>query len=230
MTDAPTEWICSPCAAGVHGNHDAGACSLYGSPGATRRCACEWREETEVAQGPGPTPTCCHTPGGSGVEPDRCHRCLVESGEPEGPELLAVPVAELPAIIDATGSYFTLPGYAVDALMLLLDTEGHHDPLVRSLRKAAVQVLAGLEQVHAEAEARANYVPIEEAFEPAPDPDAAEPERAKRKTSASVELMQEHGVTAAEVREWAAREGRQASSRGSLALELVEAYLEAQVA
>jgi hypothetical protein len=138
-----------------------------------------------------------------------------------------IPADELPAIVNGE-TYIPVPAYVAEMAGALAATEDHPDPLVRSIRKMAVQSILVLHQL--------SWGQEEEA-EPEPDPDAAgwsfadEPpaeEKPKRKTSATVELMAQHGITAAEVREWAAEHGASVSGRGALAIDLVQAYLAAK--
>jgi hypothetical protein len=155
------------------------------------------------------------------ASPGSGQRCACAWGEEDGADCVAVPVDELPALITA-GGYYPLPWYVADMTRVLLITELHEDALVRDIRKIAVQALGALNRMGV----------LEDAID---EPEATaleeeqptEPPRSKRKTSAAVELMQTEGITATEIREWAAREGRHVSDRGALSMEVVQAYIAA---
>jgi hypothetical protein len=195
-------WVCGICREGIHTNHhaDDGSCSLTGSPGAAGTpCACEWREESDA---------------------------------------IAIPTAELPALVTEDG-YYPVPDYVADMTRVLLASENHPDQLVRDIRKIAVQAITALHRMgvldEAIDEPPAGSLeellgdllprPVAKGY---PDDPPAEPEPPrKRKTSAAVELMEAEGITAAEIREWAAGAGWRVSGRGSLSMEVVQAYIAA---
>jgi hypothetical protein len=141
-------------------------------------------------------------------------------------EAIEIPVADLPAIVFAN-EYHPVEHYIANAAVELAVTEGHDDPLVRAVRKIAVQALVALSQLLDEdtaeeiKEDEGQRMMADSLANPPPAPH-------KRKRSASLELMDAHGITAAEVREWAARNGYSVSDRGALALEPIHAYIAAQ--
>lgn len=120
-----------------------------------------------------------------------------------------------------------LPGYAADAGALLAATEGHNDPLVRDVRKIAAQALKAL------AVAKQQYDRLQSSTERAIAAVSTETKPAVRKPSgkrdplATTVLMQQHGTTPAQVREWAAAQGIEVAGRGNPSKAVIEQYIAA---
>lgn len=123
------------------------------------------------------------------------------------------------------------PPYLHEIAKLMHDTEGHSDPLVRSARRTAAQALDHLRTVLAEVAKLDQVVELSlTAVHRAEDLRVAEPSgeghARRRAPSRAKRLMDEHGFTASEIREWALTYGHPVSQLGNPKLELVEAYLE----
>lgn len=126
-----------------------------------------------------------------------------------------------------------LPEYAIELGQLLADTEGHPDPLVRAIRKIVTQSAIALQQASAPhtsgSDATATAQPSQATDESTSTPGPEDP-KTGRAPSSSVLLMQKHGITAAEVREWAARSDIEVAARGSISVDVIQHYLEHRVA
>jgi hypothetical protein len=114
---------------------------------------------------------------------------------------------------------------------LLVATEAHPDPLVRATRKIVTQAAIALHQIHAASRTSGSdataSVPLPPTGSISPSEPEPAPPRHARASSPSVLLMRERGIEASQVRSWCAQNGIDYPQRGSLSLELVQAYLNA---
>lgn len=158
-------------------------------------------------------------------ENGRCSECHMKAEvSPAPPE--PVKVVDRP----------TLPGYAYDAAALLAATEGHHDPLVRDVRKIAAQALQALHVAKEQYDrlaavtgrAVAAFHSIEAATEKKTTRKKAGAKTAgKRDPLATTTVMKQHGVTPAQVRAWAEESGVPVAARGNPSMDVIEQYLTA---
>lgn len=126
------------------------------------------------------------------------------------------------------GDTLLLPDYCVEVAELLAATENHTDPTVRAIRKIVTQAAVALKAAHQTSGSAASHRVL-----PAPvSTSTAEPEnrfepftKPKRKSSAAVLLMAEHGIEASDIRTWATATGIPVAGRGGLPLDLVQQYL-----
>lgn len=113
---------------------------------------------------------------------------------------IGAPVEELPAVV-FVDEYVPVPDYIAKVAVLLAETEGHGDPLVRAVRKIAVQALTALDQL-----APVAVAPSRPPLDPMPQHEGLEPKV---------------------VREWAKRAGIAVAPRGRLKASVIDAYIDA---
>lgn len=121
---------------------------------------------------------------------------------------VAIPIEDLPAVIDAEATYRTVPPYVVDMAIVLTDTEDDPDQAIRDVRKIAVQAITALAHMHAEAQLIRDYVPIEELIAKAPTDQAAV-------------------ITPREIRVWCRDNGIDVNAKGKIPTAIVDRYLDA---
>lgn len=140
-------------------------------------------------------------------ENGRCPACALAPAPPEPVRIVGRP---------------TLPGWAADAAQLLVATEGHHDPIVRDVRKIAAQSLQALHT------AKTQYDRLASSADRAIQTVKTTPKKqtgGKRDPLATTVLMQQHGITPAQVRVWAVENGVPVAARGNPAKSVIEQYL-----
>ena len=160
-----------------------------------------------------------------------CDYCEAEAARAADPVPVPEPEATEVPISQPVEESAEFPEYVFDIAVLLTKTENHGSPLVRSIRKIAVQAAIALDEAYKTSgsdEETTRPPSLSSNLSSVPTPSEPEPKQTRHNPVSA--RLEELGISRAELREWARKNDVDVSDRGALPMWLVDQYAAAAAA